>query len=512
MTSLGESAAPAAGEDPPSPAVPTWLLVGLVLVMVAGAGLVTFVLLHGQQAKATGPTYPSAWDPRIVPYVKVVEKQRGLTFLHPVAVQFVSDKDFEKKVTTDESTLDAKDRREIEQFTGLMRAIGLLSGKVDLLAAFNQAHGSATLAFYSFHDQRITVRGTTLVPGARATLVHELTHALEDQRFGIGKRFDELRASKADSASTELSILNGISEGDAQRVADQYKASLPARQRQAVEQGEKSDAARADAGVKGVPKVVLAIISSPYALGEALVATVAADGGNSAVDGLLRDAPTHESVLLDPTRQLLRDTGAKSIAKPALAPGEKKFDAGEFGAPQWYFMLAERMPLRDALAAADGWGADSYVAFDRSGTTCLRANYAGVTPAATATMYGALQQWARQSPASAAKVSTDGGVLRFESCDPGTSAAGGRDASIDALTLAATRNFVGAALIKQGAPARVAQLRRRPVHRRLQRHPALRPELRRQRPERAPAGAADGGGLPLTRRAADARGLLSAAR
>ena len=457
MTSLGESAVPPVGEGPPSPTVPTWLLVGLVLVMVAGAGLVTFVLLHGQQAKASGPAYPSAWDPRITPYVKAVEKQRGLTFLHPVTVQFVPGKDFEKKVTTDESKLDAADRKEIGQFTGLMRAVGLLSGKVDLLAAFNQAQGSATLAFYSFHDQRITVRGTTLVPGARATLVHELTHALQDQRFGIGKRYDELRASKADSASTQLSILSGIVEGDAQRVADEYKASLPPRQRQAVEQGEKVDAARADAGVKGVPKVVLTIISSPYALGEALVATVAADHGNSAVDALLRDSPTHESVLLDPTRELLGDTDAKAIAKPALAAGEKKFDAGEFGAPQWYFMLAERMSLREALAAADGWGADSYVAFDRAGTTCVRANYTGETPAATATMYGALQQWARQSPGSTATVSTDGGLVRFESCDPGTSAAGGRDASIDALTLAATRNFVGAALVKQGAPARVAQ-------------------------------------------------------
>jgi hypothetical protein len=457
MTSLGEGAAPAVDDGPPSTNVPTWLLAALVLVMVLGAGLATYVLLHGQQAKASGPTYPSAWDPRIAPYVKVVEKQRGLTFLHPVAVRFLSGQAFEKEVTADETKLDDADRKEIEQFTGLMRAIGLISGKVDLFAAFNQAHGSGTLAFYSFRDQRITVRGTTLVPGARATLVHEMTHALEDQRFGIGKRYDELRASKADSASTQQSILDGIVEGDAQRVADQYKATLPDKQRQAVEQGEKADAATADAGLKGVPKVVLTIISSPYALGEALVATVAADGGNAAVDRLLRDSPTHESVLLDPTRELLDDTGSKPIAKPPLAEGEKKFDAGEFGAPQWYFMLAERMPLRDALAAADGWGADSYVAFDRSGTTCVRANYAGATADATATMYGALQRWARQSPSSTAKVSSDGGVVTFESCDPGTSAAGGRDASIEALNLAATRNFVGAALVKQGAPARVAQ-------------------------------------------------------
>jgi hypothetical protein len=437
--------------------IPLWLVVGLVLLMVVGAGMVGYVLLHRDTKKESGPAYPSAWDPRIVPYVKAVEQQRGLTFLHPVAVRFLSGSAFEKEVTQDEKKLDAQDRKEIQQFTGLMRAIGLISGDVDLLAAFNQAHGSATLAFYSFEDQRVTVRGTELVPGARATLVHELTHALEDQRFGLGKRYEELRKSKADSAATEMSILDGISEGDASRVADLYKASLPAKQRRAVERGEKKDADRADAGMKKVPKVVLTIISSPYALGEALVATVAADGGNDAVDRLLRDSPAHESVLLDPFRQLRGGAGSAKIPAPLLGDGEKKFDAGEFGAPQWYFMLAERMPLRVALAAADGWGADSYVAFDDKGTTCVRANYAGRTSKDTVAMYDALQRWAAGSPSSTVSVSSGGGVVHFQSCDPGTSARGGRDASSDALTLVATRNFVGAAFVKQGAPAPVAR-------------------------------------------------------
>jgi hypothetical protein len=437
--------------------IPLWLVAGLVLLMVLGGGVAAWALTHQETQKQSGPSYPKTWDPRIAPYVKAVEKQRGLTFLHPVAVRFLSDQDFEKTVTTDEKKLDDKDRKEIAQFTGLMRAIGLIAGDVDLFAAFNQAHGSGTLAYYSFEDQRITVRGATLVPGARATLVHELTHALEDQRFGLGKRYDALRKSKADSAATEESILDGISEGDASRVADLYKASLPAKQRRIVEKGEKKDADQANATLRKVPKVVLTIISSPYALGEALVATVAADGGNSAVDQLLRDSPTHESVLLDPFRQLLGDAGSGKVAKPELAKGEKEFDAGEFGAPQWYLMLAERMPLQTALAAADGWGADSYVAFDRGGTTCVRANYAGQSNRDTVTMYAALRRWANQSTSSTATVTRNAGSVGFESCDPGTSAKGGRDASIDALTLATTRNFIGAALVKQGAPARIAQ-------------------------------------------------------
>ena len=82
-----------------------------------------------------GQTYPKAWDSRILPYTKIAEKQRGLLFKHPVAVRFLPPQEFEKTVTTDDKELDKGDRTELKQFTGLMRALGLISGDVDLFAA-----------------------------------------------------------------------------------------------------------------------------------------------------------------------------------------------------------------------------------------------------------------------------------------------------------------------------------------------------------------------------------------
>ena len=49
----------------------------------------------------------------------------------------------------------------------------------------------------------------------------------------------------------------------------------------------------------------------------------------------------------------------------------------------WYLMLAERLPLRESLAAADGWGGDAYVGFERGGDSCARIAYTGRTTAAT---------------------------------------------------------------------------------------------------------------------------------
>ena len=97
------------------------------------------------------------------------------------------------------------------------------------------------------------------------------------------------------------------------------------------------------------------------------------DGDHAAVfvcaHGAGGNMNAHEAALLDPLQVVARNTSATHVSVPALAPGEKKFADDEFGAQSWYFVLSQRLPLREALATADGWGGDDYVAFDRSGTT-----------------------------------------------------------------------------------------------------------------------------------------------
>src|SRR5690349_5996691 len=201
-----------------------WLVPVIALVvLVAGAGVGAFLLFRDDD----NTSYPKAWDARIKPYVDIVEEQRGLTFKHPVSVRFLDAKAFEKTVRTDEKELDKDDRREIKETTSLFRAFGLISGDVDLFKAFNDASGTGTLAYFSFDDKSITVRGRTLALASHATLVHELTHALQDQRFDISSRSEKLSKKASDGEpSTEGDAFKAIVEGDAERVADLYRASL----------------------------------------------------------------------------------------------------------------------------------------------------------------------------------------------------------------------------------------------------------------------------------------------
>jgi hypothetical protein len=200
-----------------------------------------------------------------------------------------------------------------------------------------------------------------------------------------------------------------------------------------------------------VPEVLITLQTSPYTLGEALVQAAAAEGGNAAVDTLFRDAPTEETALLNPVKGISDRRKPIKVAVPRLEAGEKKLDSGTFDVLTWYLMLAERVPLKQSLAAADGWGGDKYVSFTRKGSSCARIAYAGRSSQDTTRMLLALQRWVAAAPGSPAKVSLERGLVRFESCDPGKGAKVGKDASDDAVNLLATRAYVGISFLKGGA-------------------------------------------------------------
>ncbi|MGC4108975.1 MAG: hypothetical protein QM747_00770 [Nocardioides sp.] len=345
---------------PQSSDIPAWVLLVAGIAALAVAATLGFVVVKGRGshppvAPQTAPRhhYPKHWNHKIAPLANIAAKDRGLSFEHAVPVRFLSPKAFRKSLHSEDGKVTKHDRREIGQATGELRAIGLLSGKVDLLRASSDANDAEILAYYSFKDKRITVRGRTLTPSIKATLVHELTHVLQDQHFHIGHRLRVLQKSHANDE--QYDVLDAIVEGDADRVEQIYTDSLTPAQRRALDANRRQESTQAKAGLKGIPPVVVALLQAPYALGISLTTAAAFDGGNSEVDRLLRHAPTHDSVLLDPFRELAGTTGSARVAVPPLRSGEKKLEHGEFGAVSLYLMLASRLPATQALAAADGW-------------------------------------------------------------------------------------------------------------------------------------------------------------
>ena len=131
---------------------------------------------------------------------------------------------------------------------------------------------------------------------------------------------------------------------------DRYRGvTARAKQRKALDSSAQDQSEEVDKTYKKIPTIIITMMTSPYTLGEAMVAAAAADGGNSAVDELFRKTPPNESALLDPLKGLTERGDTVDVDTPKVADGEKKIDSGGLGALTWYLMLAERLPLLDAL-------------------------------------------------------------------------------------------------------------------------------------------------------------------
>ena len=399
--------------------------------MLILAGAAAFLMTRGD-AKSTR-MYPDQWDSRIAPYVKITQKQRALYFKHPVTVRFLAPGAFEKTVTADEKELSKEDRTEIEQFTGLMRALGLITGDLDLFKASNDATGGGTLAYYSFEDERITVRGKTVTPAVRSTLVHELTHVLQDQHFAIGDRLEELHEESEDGKDTsEGSVFDAIIEGDANRVETLYRDSLTAKQRKALDTGRKDETTQAIERIKQVPKVVITMMTSPYTLGETWCRrwppTVATPKSTSCSATRPRTSPHCSTpskcwrATPTPSRSTYRSSGRREGVRLRRVRGADVVPDACGTTPAAGRARGRRRLGRRRLRRLRA--RRRHVRTDDLRRANERRHHADVLSVAAL---------GRRRTRLARQVSRHGDGLRLESCDPGKTANVGKDASQDAV-------------------------------------------------------------------------------
>ena len=419
------------------------------------------------------PRYPASWDARVAGLARFVESNRGLTFAHPVHVDFLDDAAFGAEVAVAGGEPTPTDRAAMQAEAARLRAFGLLDGELDLIAAGGTLAGETTLAFYRFEDERIIVRGTAIDTSLEVTLVHELTHALQDQHYQLGKRTEERESNSAFGA---------LVEGDAEYVANLYLESLPPTEQEAYYEEQQRIAEDIDLG--DIPEVLLAMQSTPYELGPGLGGARRAaggpprlaagglwgppppppgggpgvggarraDGGTRRLDDAFMWPPTTDEQLLSPSAYLAQED-ALSVGTPAVFEGEQRVPGTEpdtFGALSWYVVLTERIDPHDALAAVDGWGGDIQVNLERDGKQCARLLFRGDHTTDADEMASALREWADRMPDGMTDLRTADDSLTFTACDPGKSAHLATGRAADAMVLPVARSQVFAMLLADG--------------------------------------------------------------
>jgi hypothetical protein len=382
-------------------------------VIVFGAALV------GAAARVIdrGPTHPDAWDPRVADLAAYVEEERDLQFDHPVHVDFLTASEYTSATTSDtEGPPEDAERADFDTYAAQLRALGVASGELDLYEAFNAVVDAGTLAFYDPDDERIRVRGTDMTVGLEVTLVHELTHALQDQHFDLGRLDDPSLDSSASTA------FRSLGEGDALRVENAYiEDELTEAERADYDEEFALELTASERATADVPPFVEALFGAPYALGGPFVTMLFNQDGNDGVDDAFEQPPHTEEHLFDPT-SFLDEEGAEEVELD-LPEDADITEQGPWGATSWYLVLAERIDPKVAFQAALGWGGDAFAAYeDDDGRTCVQLVFVGDTEQDEAEMEAALDEWEAAMVGDQAEVIEVDGHPGIDACDPGDSA------------------------------------------------------------------------------------------
>lgn len=362
----------------------------LVLALVASGIVIAFDRTSSDDGgERTGPPIEipdgpppseSELDLVVAELSDFVSDARALEFKEPVPVTLLDDDEFSTRVEA-EAVNDLDGLKDTER---VLRAYGLLDDDVDLAAVLTSFLGDGVVGFYDPVGGELVVRGAALTPYVRLTLVHELTHALDDQHF-------ELDRPALDDADDETGTgFLALQEGNAVRVQEEYLDTLSS---------EEQDQAAAEEGQLGqsmdlsnVPRVLPEIIGFPYAFGPTVVALLLQEGGESRVNEAFADPPTTSEQVLDPATWLAEQAEPIDVPPPA-ADGEV-FDEGVLGLWGIVLLLEDELGQQDAFVAAHGWGGDWYVAWERGDEVCVRNTFVMDTPEDLKELASALDDWA----------------------------------------------------------------------------------------------------------------------
>jgi len=312
---------------------------------------------------------PIAKEPSLPPTIAdvagQVEQARGVKFVHPITPEPVTQQRIGQLLTAgtqDEFPADMAARRGRAWGT-----IGAIPAGTDLNKAVNDFGTSQTIGFYDTQTHRLVFVGTTLpTPLERVTLAHELTHALDDQRFGLSRLNTLGRLCRDDRSDAFLSL----AEGDAVETSVQWARKFLTPDELALLQQEANDQPQPPSSV---PSFVEQETLFPYPNGQAFVEALLARGGTAAVNAAFRHPPVSTEQILHPEKypgDLPQDVEVPDLAAK-LGKGWSSLDVEDTGEGWLRTLLALRLPQGAAVAGAAGWDGGQYRAWWHGSETAV---------------------------------------------------------------------------------------------------------------------------------------------
>lgn len=296
---------------------------------------------------------PPAVQEKLLELVNLTQDLRQLSFNEAPLISVVTDAELEARVRSQIE----EESKDFPVDEALYKLLGLLSPTADLRILLSDLYGEQVAGFYDGDTGELVVPITAngFSPLQRATLVHELTHALTDQNFGFHElyqaMFDEQRYDEA-------AAYQALIEGDAQLNEVLYLQTLSQ-----ADFGELFAESLAAAGqLDAAPRFLQETLLFPYDAGLAFVQDLYLSEGWSGVDNAysrLVELPGSTEQIITPD-DYGRDLPIAVSMPDVTVPGydlEESSVWGEFGLR---VMLGGVLNEADTFTASDGWGGDRY--------------------------------------------------------------------------------------------------------------------------------------------------------
>jgi hypothetical protein len=306
-------------------------------------------------------------------------KIRGLEFLSPVPMEVKSPEELRQYL---QAELDRQySPQEIRGLQRVYERLGLLAPDVDLGQALLKLYTAQIAGFYDPQAGKLFLVPSGVPPvGWMVNLVqfvlhrdlvnemllaHELTHALQDQHFGV-------LAAADDPTNDDRSLaLHAVLEGDATLAGFAYLfGGLP--ERSLIELVDRLGAVpdEIQAALPDTPPVLRDSLVFQYTAGSRFVALAYLRGGWRAVDALLAHPPSSTEQILWPDKYFVRPDTPTEVRIGGLDAYRSDdqwvmLEENTLGALSVRILLAGFLDASRAEHVASGWDGDRFVAYGK---------------------------------------------------------------------------------------------------------------------------------------------------
>jgi hypothetical protein len=290
-----------------------------------------------------------SWASPLAPGMKAVEEIRGRKFLHEVRNVTIDRADLAKHL---EAQMKRSTPYSLDDWSRVLRALQLVDGGTQqLLPQLLDLYESQVLAFYDAETHTYySIRQLPELPAGasqladpktleEAVMVHELTHALQDQHFSLDAKEQALMRD-TDANLAYHAVLEG--EAVLVMVANMLKKNNVDLAEVAKDDsmlGALSSAANADSMIDPkTPRYFAELLKFPYLQGLEFVLAAYRRGGWKAVDELHSNPPRSTREVLHPDEYFARASGSKEEAFDATKP-KGAIAVEHLGEFHWRFLL-----------------------------------------------------------------------------------------------------------------------------------------------------------------------------